>query len=176
MPEQHARVVHQIARLKVVGAVEDDVVVLEHLERVLRRQRQLVRDDLDRRVHRRQPIARRIELPLADIGRAVDNLPVQVARVDDVEVDQTERADAGRRQVHRGGRTQSAGADAQHPRRLQLALPVDADLRHDQVAAVALNLVARQFRRIDGAPDPPATDGTMLMVSPAFSEVCSRSR
>ena len=63
---------------------------------------------------------------------------------------------------------------------LQLALPVDADLRHDQVPAVALDLVARQLRQrlASGlaADAPPATDGMMLIVSPAFTGVCSFCR
>ena len=36
LAEQHARVVHEIARREVVGAVEDDVVRLEQLQRVRR--------------------------------------------------------------------------------------------------------------------------------------------
>ena len=47
LAEQHAGVVRQVARREVVGAVEDDVVGLEQLQRVLRRQRRLV--GLDRR-------------------------------------------------------------------------------------------------------------------------------
>ena len=94
LAEQHARVVGQIARREVVGAVEDDVVGLEQLQRVLRRQRRLVGLDLDVRIDRVQPILRRRELRAADVRRAVDDLPLQVAEVDDVEVDD---ADACRR-------------------------------------------------------------------------------
>ena len=57
------------------------------------------------------------------------------------------RADAGGGEIHRRGRAEAAGADAQHLRRLQLALPVHADLRHDQVPAVALDLVAGELRQ-----------------------------
>ena len=113
----------------------------------------------------------------ADVGRAVDDLPLQVAEVDDVEVDDAEGADAGGGKIHRGRRAKPARADAQHLRGFQLALTFDADLRHDQVAAVSLDLVAGQLgqRRlfltesIDGAP--PATDGMMLTVSPDLSGV-----
>ena len=79
------------------------------------------------------------------------------------------RADAGRGQIQRGGRAEAAGADAQHAARLQLQLPFDADLRHDEMPAVALHFVVRQRRCLErpvGAP--PATDGMMLMVSPAL--------
>ena len=55
------------------------------------------------------------------------------------------RADAGGGEIHRGRRAEPARADAQHLRGFQLALTLDADLRHDQVAAVALDLVAGQL-------------------------------
>ena len=99
------------------------------------------------------------------------NLPLQVAEVDDVEIDDADAADAGGGEIHRGRRAEAAGADAQHLAGLQLALPVHADLRHDQVPAVALDFVVgelgqrcRRFVAVAGAP--PATDGMMLSVSP----------
>ncbi len=107
-------------------------------------------------------------------GVPCSNLPLQVAEVDDVEIDDAERADAGRGQIHRRRRSEAAGADAQHLRGLQLALTVHADLRQDQVPAVAPDLVAgelRQRRVLPPAPLPPATDGMMLTVSPALSGV-----
>ena len=75
----------------------------------------------------------------------MDDLPLQVAEVDDVEVDDADSADAGGREVHRCRRAESAGADAQHAAGLQLALPVDADLRHDQMPAVAFDLVVGEL-------------------------------
>ena len=116
----------------------------------------------------------------------MQHLPLQVAEIHDVEIDDADAADAGRRQIHRGRRAEAARADAQHAARLQLALPVHADLRHDQVPAVALDLVgvetsAELGRRpltlasvVAGAP--PATDGTMLSASPGFTGVFSFSR
>ena len=112
----------------------------------------------------------------------MQQLPLQVADVDDVEIDDAERADAGGRQVHRGGRSETARADAQHLRGFQRALPVHADFGKDQVTAVAPDLVARQrrqsaarlalSRRLPHAVGaPPATDGMMLTVSPVLSGV-----
>ena len=72
---------------------------------------------------------------------AVQQLPLQVAEVDDVEVDDADAADAGGGEVHRGRRPEPAGADAEHAARLEPPLPVHADLRHDQVTAVALDFV-----------------------------------
>ena len=97
------------------------------------------------------------------------------------------RADAGGGEIHRDGRSEPARADAQHLRRLQLALTVDADLRHDQVPRVALDLVVGQWRQITSCGElrttsleplsaPPATDGMMLIVSLACTGVCSFCR
>ena len=83
---------------------------------------------------------RRFELRPADVGRAVDDLTLQVAEVDDVEVDDAESADARRGEIERRRRAEPAGADAEHARRLQPPLPFLADFRQQQVPAVALPL------------------------------------
>ena len=62
-------------------------------------------------------------------GGAVQDLALQVAEVDGVEVDDADGADAGRGQVHRHRRAEPAGADAQHLGGLQLLLPLHPDFR-----------------------------------------------
>src|SRR4029078_4668144 len=121
----------------------------EEIERVLRRQRGLVGLDIDLGIDRGEPVARRLQLRPSDIGRAVQDLPVQVAEVDGVEVDDAEAADAGGGEIERGGGAGGARADAQHACRLQPPLTVDAHLRHDQVPAVALDFFRRQLGRGD---------------------------
>ena len=83
----------------------------------------------------------------ADVRRAVEDLALQVAQVDDVEVDDADRADAGGGEIHRRRRPEAAGADAQHLRGLQRALPVHADFRQDQVPAVAPDFVGGELRQ-----------------------------
>jgi hypothetical protein len=77
----------------------------------------------------------------------VDDLPLEVAEIDNVEVDDPDPPDAGGGEVHRGRRTKAARPDTQHAPGLQAALPLDADLRHDQVPAVALDFVVRKLRK-----------------------------
>src|SRR5207248_4095354 len=72
----------------------------------------------------------------------------QIAEVDHVEIDEAERADAGGRQVHRDRRSKTSRADTEHFRGLELALTVDADLRHDQVTRVAFDFVVRERRKV----------------------------
>ncbi len=75
----------------------------------------------------------------------MDDLPLQVALVDDVEVDDPQRADAGGGQVEGRRRAQAAGADQQHAGLLQLLLPFQPDLRHDDVSGIAAHLLRRQL-------------------------------
>ncbi len=76
-------------------------------------------------------------LGLADRGGAVENLPLQIGEIDRIAVSQHQRTDAGGSQIQRGRRTQAAGTEYQHARGTQLFLPFDADLRQQDVAAVA---------------------------------------
>ena len=67
----------------------------------------------------------------------------------------TERADARGGEIERGRRTEAAGADAQHARRLQPPLPLLADFGQQQVTAVALPLGGREATTIDHNAPPP---------------------
>ncbi len=89
----------------------------------------------------------RVQLLAADVFGGVDDLALQVAGVDDVEVDEAQRADAGRGEIKSQGRAESAGADAEHARGFQLLLALHAHLGQDQVARVAGEIVGGQFRQ-----------------------------
>jgi len=62
-----------------------------------------VRDDAYLVVEIGEARACGFEFGAADVGRAVENLAVEVRRVDVVEVDEADRADAGGGEVGRGG-------------------------------------------------------------------------
>ena len=76
----------------------------------------------------------------------MQQLALQVAEVDDVEVDDADAADARRGHIHGRRRSKSACADAEDASRLQLLLTIHADFRHDQVPRIALDLFRVQFR------------------------------
>src|SRR5205823_4383846 len=138
---QHTGVVDQVARWKVVGAVDDDVVGLQNVEGVGRGQLRLVQVDLHLRVDRLEAVLRRSQLRPPHVGSAVQDLALQIAEVDDVEVDQAEAAHTGGGKIQAQRRAEAAGADQQYRRRLEALLPFDADLRHDEVPAVAFRFV-----------------------------------
>jgi len=63
----------------------------------------MVHLDADVRVDGLQPVPRRLHLRPSQAGRIVQDLPLQVARIDRVVVDDAERADAGGGKIHGGG-------------------------------------------------------------------------
>ena len=97
--------------------------------------------DIQKRIHRLEFFGGGIELGAAHVGGRVNDLALQIGVIDDVEVNNAERADAGRAEIKRQRRAESARADAEHLRGFQLELPRHADFRHDQVARVAQDLV-----------------------------------
>ena len=143
------RVVEEVARREVVGAVDDDVVALDDVEDVVGAEANVVGDDVDVGVERGERLLRGVDLAVADALHVVEDLALQVRRVDYVHVDDAERADSGRGEVERGGRTETAGAEEQHPRLEQLLLAGFADLGKEEVAAVAVALLGVEHRGRD---------------------------
>jgi hypothetical protein len=86
----------------------------------------------------------RVDLALADAVHVVQDLSLEVGRVDDVHVDDPEGAHTGGGQVERGRGTEPARSEQEHLRVEQLELAGFADLGEEQVALVAVALVGRQ--------------------------------
>ena len=129
---------------EVVAAVHDDVVLIEDLAGVLATQHDVVLDDADIAVERRQRDLRRRRLEHPDPILGVEDLALQVAPVDGVEVDKPDRPDAGGRKVERSRTAEPTRSDEQHLGVEQLSLTLDPDLGNQQVAAVALLLLGRE--------------------------------
>ena len=89
------------AKVLIVGAVHDDVVLRDDAQRVLGVQRLLVRDHLDVGVVRGERLPGGVNLALTHVVVLVQDLPLQVRQVDGVEVDDADGADAGEAQVER---------------------------------------------------------------------------
>ncbi|KAF0128679.1 MAG: hypothetical protein FD152_2284 [Xanthobacteraceae bacterium] len=84
---------------------------------------------------------RALGLEHVDILGAVDDLALQVGERHAVVVDDADGADAGGGEVEEQRRTESAGADHQDPRRLQLLLAGPSHLAQDDVAGVSLEFL-----------------------------------
>ena len=140
LAEQHAGIVHQIARGEIVRAVDDDVVVLEKIERVLAGQARFVRVDLNFRIQIAQMVGGRFDFGTAHVAGAEQHLALQVREIHGIEIHEADAAHARRGQIKAERRAESSGADAQHLGLLELELPLHAHFRHDQMAAVAQDL------------------------------------
>ena len=68
------------------------------------------------------------ELLPADVRLRVEHLALEIRQIDDVEVDQAKSADARRREIERGRRSEPAHADDESARRRQTLLAGDPDL------------------------------------------------
>ena len=144
-------VVDEVAGGEVVRTVHDQVpAVGEDALDVLRRESLLVGDDVDVGVERLERPLGRQHLRLSEGVRRVDDLALEVRVVDDVRVDDAERAHSGRREVERRGRAEPAGADQEHTRVEQLLLPFLTDLRDQDVPRVAGALLGAQSAAASG--------------------------
>src|SRR5713226_7265410 len=141
---EHTGVVDEIARRKVVGAVNNHIVVTEKLKRVRAGQTGFVSFDLDVRIDVFETIARRSYFRTAYVARAVNDLSLQVRSVNHIEINQSKSSHAGRRQIHSQRRAQTAGANHQHAGSFQLSLTGHADLWNNDVPAVARDLFVRK--------------------------------
>ena len=115
-------VVHQVPGREVVGPVDDEVVPVDDVEDVVRAEPDVVGDDVDVGVERREGLLGRVDLALADPVHGVQDLALQVRGVDDVHVDDPDGAHPGRGQVERGRRAESARTEEQDPGVEQLEL------------------------------------------------------
>ena len=145
LAQQHGGVVDQVAGGEVVGAVQDQVVVPEDVEHVRRVEPHLVQPDLDERVGLLDGVARGLGLGTAHVGLAVDDLALEVRRVDDVELHDPQGAHTGGGKVEQGRAAEAACPDHEHLRVLEPLLPRHPDIGDDQVAAVALHLILGQL-------------------------------
>jgi len=107
--KQNAGVVDEIARGEIVGAINDDVEVLEQFQRVGAGKLRFERLDLNVRIEVRESRARGFALGLADVTGAKRDLALEVGEVHHVKVNEAEFADA------RGGKIQAQRARRARP-------------------------------------------------------------
>src|SRR5439155_13954066 len=72
--QENGRIVHEVAGREVVRPIDDDVVVFQNAQRVVRRETRLVRLHVDVRVDLGDPFFRDLDLLAADVFRPVEHL------------------------------------------------------------------------------------------------------
>src|SRR5690242_20604015 len=140
LAEQNASVVDQVASREIVRAIHDDVVVLEELKRVRAGQLRFDGFDLNVRIEIRKARARSLAFGLAHVAGAKSDLALKIGEIHNVEVNQAQLAHAGGGKIQAEWCAESAGSNKQHLGVFQLELPLHANFRHDEMAAITKNL------------------------------------
>ncbi len=110
--EDYAGVVHAVAGGEIVGAVDDDVVIFHQLQNIGAVDDGFVFDDFRVGVQVLEPLGGCLHLVFADVGDAKENLPLEIAWADDIDIGQADGADAGGGQVEADGASQPSRSDA----------------------------------------------------------------
>jgi hypothetical protein len=80
----------------------------------------------------------------------MQDLPLEIRDIDNVEVHDADRAHAGSSEIQCCRRAEASGAYQEDPGSLELPLAFHSNFREQEVAAVALELVPGQLRQIHG--------------------------
>src|SRR5499425_481298 len=143
---QIAGVVDEVARVEVVRAVDDEIVVLDDVHHVVHVDPHGQLDDVRVRVEGLDGLRSRVHLGSAHTRRSVKDLALEIRYVHHVAVHEADGAHACRGQVECGRRSEAARSDKEHLGAEELALALLAHLREEEMAAVPLDLVARERR------------------------------
>src|SRR5207245_119745 len=83
---KNAYIIRQISRRKIIRAVHDQVVLRDQLGCVLTGETALVQFDFDLRIEVAQAVPRRFQFAAANVLCSVKNLPLQIRKIDIVEI------------------------------------------------------------------------------------------
>ena len=133
----HAGVVDEELRREIVRAIDDEIVILDEVEDVVAGDEGVVRNHLHVGIHRFHRLFRGLHLGLAHILRSVDNLALQIGKVDHVGISNADGAHACCGKVHRHGGPEAASANHEHLRIQELLLTLRAYFLQDDVAGIA---------------------------------------
>src|SRR5207302_161261 len=143
-PFPNAHVAGKVARRQIIGAIDYDVVIANQLDGVAPAQACGVGLDRDRWIDGKQTCARRIGFLAANVARSMQELPVKVAEVNRVLINNSDCSNSGGGEVKRRGRSEPAGPDTQHPGFFQSALTFLTYLSKIDLPRVSEELVAIQ--------------------------------
>src|SRR6266536_3174051 len=114
-PFPNAHVAGKVARWQIIGTIDYDVVIANQLDGIAPAQACGVGLDCDRCIDGKQTCARRIGFLAANVARSMQELPVKVAEINRVLIDNSDRSNSGGGEVKRRGRSEPAGPNTQHP-------------------------------------------------------------
>src|SRR6202050_793622 len=142
---EHARIVDQIASRKIVAAIDDDVVILDYVHHVFRREPDLVTIHLDRGIERVDRFLRRLGLHHADPIGGVNDLALEIRKIDGIEIHQPDGSHSGRRKIERRGRAERSRAEQQDLGIEEFGLTLLADFGNYEMTRVARDLILSEL-------------------------------
>ncbi len=90
-----------------------------------------MRNHFDLGIELVKPLFGCVQLGPSDVRRGIEYLALNVGQIDDIEIHDTQGADARRGKIQRKRGTQSAGTNAQNTRLLETLLSLQGHFRHD---------------------------------------------
>src|SRR5208282_5915086 len=102
---QNTDIVRKIASRKIIRSIDNNVVILDHLHRVLASKQHVMQIDLDVRIDGFDPVPGGVQFFAANVVGTVQNLALQIRKIDDIEIDEAYSADTGGGKVKRNRRT-----------------------------------------------------------------------
>src|SRR5207248_10771708 len=145
-PFPNADVAGKVARRQIIRTIDYDVVISNQLDSVVSGQSCRVGLNCDRWVDGKQTRARRIGFLVPNVVRSMQELPMKVAEVNRVLVDNSDCSNSGGGEVERRGRSEAAGPNTQHPGFFQSALTFLAHLSKIDLPRVPEELVGAEVQ------------------------------
>ena len=143
----HAGIADRVSGREIIGAIDHDIATIDQRGGVLRVETDFVCLDLYERIERSERARGTVDFQLTNSVGPVQNLALKVGELDAIRIDDSNETDAGRDQIQRNGRAESARADNQHPCALESLLTGDADTGQGQMPGIPIHFVAGQRRR-----------------------------
>lgn len=146
-PPQYAGIIDEEFGREIIRRVDDEIVVLvvDDLGQCLGIDPFIIGDDMDVGIEPFQGMAGRIDLALPYRCRGMDDLALQIGKIDHVVIDDADGTDAGRCQIEDSRCTQSAGTDDQHLAGQELFLSFATE--EDDIPGIPFQLLICQFHR-----------------------------
>src|SRR6266478_2836680 len=98
---QNTNVVGKVPGREIISPIDNEVIILDQLHRIVATEYAVVQVDLHIRVHHLDSVLSRIELLSANVARAVKDLALQIREIDNVRIYQSHSSNSGCRQIER---------------------------------------------------------------------------
>ena len=118
--------------------------------------------ELNQGIERADRFGGTVHLWLSDPIGSVQDLPLEIRKLDHIRIDNAEPANPGSREIQRDGGAKPTGADDQDARAFEALLASDADPGQTQVPGVPVHFVTGQCRR---APIPSRVTHSAKLLS-----------